>query len=291
MAAAAALGVAAAQPGYREEIEAWRTRREERLRSETGWLTVAGLFWLKPGDNSFGSDPDRDIVLPAGAPARAGVLVLGRDADVAIVPAEGVEVTREGKAIRGRTAVALDAEPLQLGRFSLQPIRRGDRIGLRLRDPENALRRDFPGLAWYPVDEHFRVTGRFAADTRPQTVRMANVLGQTSDEPSPGTVELEVLGRKVRLRPIIEDGDTSQWFYVFKDETAPKETYGAGRFVYSEPARDGVVTVDFNKAYNPPCAFNPYTTCPLPPKENVLPLPIRAGEKKPLAGTKGLTPQ
>jgi uncharacterized protein (DUF1684 family) len=122
------------------------------------------------------------------------------------------------------------------------------------------------------------VTARFVPDEKPKTVGVTNVLGQRSDEPSPGSIEFELGGKTLHLRPYIEDGDASQWFYVFRDETAPKETYGGGRFVYSAPAENGRVVLDFNKAYNPPCAFNPYTTCPLPPRENELPVAVRAGE-------------
>ena len=274
----------AAPDGYRTEIEAWRKGREERLRSETGWLSVAGLHWLRPGANRMGSDPGGDVVLPDG-PKQAGTLAL-KDGHVTLTPAVGAEMTLAGRPVSGDTALPLDGEPLRLGRLSLQAIARGGRVGLRVRDPESRLRRDFAGLDWFPVDERFRVTARFVPDPKPRTVSMANVLGQTSEEPSPGVVEMELLGRKVRLRPIIEDGDESQWFYVFKDATAPRETYGGGRFVYSDPAKDGTVTLDFNKAYNPPCAFNPYTTCPLPPKENVLAMAVRAGERKPPAGAK-----
>jgi uncharacterized protein len=269
-----------AEISHTAEIEAWRKAREERLQSDTGWLTVAGLFWLEPGKATFGSDPESDIVLPAGTPARAGVFV--RDGErIVVEPAPGMALTLSDKPVAAGTVLPIHGDPLRVGRLSLYALRRGDRYGIRMRDPESALRRDFKGIPYYPIDETQKVTARFVPDEKPQTVRIVNVLGIATDEPSPGVVELELGGRTLRLRPIIEDGDASAWFYIFKDETAPEETYGGGRFLYSKPAEGGRVVLDFNKAYNPPCAFNPYTTCPLPPRENHLPVAIRAGERKP----------
>lgn len=280
----AVLAAAAAPPpadvAHAAEIEAWRKQREERLRSDTGWLTVAGLFWLEPGKTTFGSDPASAVVLPEGAPPRAGAFV--RDGErITVEPAPGVTMTLAGKPVAAGTLLPIHGEPLRVGRLSLFAIRRGERYGIRMRDPESPLRREFAGIPYYPVDPALKVTARYVPDEKPQTVRIANVLGQVSEEPSPGVVELEIGGKTLRLRPIVEDGDASQWFYIFKDETAPAETYGGGRFLYSAPAIDGHVVLDFNKAYNPPCAFNPYTTCPLPPKENHLPVAVRAGERKP----------
>jgi uncharacterized protein len=283
MLALTGLLTAAAPPAeisHTAEIEAWRKAREERLQSDTGWLTVAGLFWLEPGKATFGSDPASDIVLPAGTPARAGVFV--RDGErITVEPAEGVSLTLSDKPVAAGTLLPIHGDPLRVGRLSLYALRRGDRYGIRMRDPESALRRDFKGIPYYPIDETRKVTARFVPDAKPQTVRIVNVLGIATDEPSPGVVEFTLGGRTLRLRPIIEDGDAREWFYIFKDETAPEETYGGGRFVYTKPAEDGRVVLDFNKAYNPPCAFNPYTTCPLPPKENHLPVAVRAGERKP----------
>jgi uncharacterized protein len=265
---------------YRDEITRWREQRETRLRSETGWLTVAGLFWLKPGPNTFGGDPASDIVLPQGAPAQGGTLTLTGDR-VSVVPARGVTMQLAEKPVTAETALPLDGDSLRVGRLSLQAIRRGDRYGIRLRDPESRLRREFKGLEWFPIDPAYRVVGRLVPDDKPRTLPITSVLGMVSEEPTPGRVELHLAGRKLYLRPYIEDGDTSQWFYVFRDATAPGQTYGGGRFFYSDPAKDGTVVIDFNKAYNPPCAFNPYTTCPLPPKENQLPIAVPAGELKP----------
>lgn len=281
MMAALAAALTSAEPdtAYRDEIARWREQRETRLKSETGWLSVAGLFWLKEGASTFGSDPKSDIMLPAGAPALAGTFQRTGER-VTVRPAAGVTLQIEGAPIASEAALPLDGKPLELGALRLQAIRRSDRIGIRLRDPESPIRRNFKTLDWFPVQERYRVTARFVPDAAPQKVGIANVLGQTTEEPSPGRVEFEIDGKKLLLRPYIEDGDASQWFYVFRDATAPRVTYGGGRFLYSKPAEDGRVELDFNKAYNPPCAFNPYTTCPLPPKENLLSVDIPAGERK-----------
>jgi uncharacterized protein (DUF1684 family) len=270
--------VAAPDPAYRTETEKWRADRATRLASNYGWLSVAGLFWLEPGTQTFGSDPSSAIVLPTG-PAHAGAFERRGDA-VTLHLEPGVAMTQDGKPITSGTALAPDAEALALGRLRLQLIQRGDRVGVRLRDPESAIRRGFTGLRWFPIDAAYRIDARWVPYDTPRKIPFTNVLGQTSDDVSPGYAELTIGGRTVRLVPIYEDGDESALFFVFKDKTAPRSTYGGGRFLYADRPKDGRLLLDFNKAYNPPCAFNPYTTCPLPPKENQLDLEIRAGEMK-----------
>lgn len=271
------------QAGYVAEIEKWRADREARLRAEYGWLSVAGLFWLEPGSYSFGSDPASDLVLPPSAPPHAGTLE--RRGDVVTVHPELAVRMRldDDKPVSGATTLALDGPPLMLGALQLQTIHRGDRIGLRVRDPESPMRRDFAGLRFFPIDESYRIEARWVAYNKPRTIAVANVLGQVTEEHSPGYAEIQRDGQTVRLEPIFEDGDQAQLFFIFKDKTAPSLTYGGGRFLYAAPPRAGRVVLDFNKAYNPPCAFNPHTTCPLPPKENQLSIEIRAGEMKPAA--------
>jgi uncharacterized protein len=260
--------LAAAPDAYVAETETWRADREARLKSEYGWLSVAGLFWLPPGVSTFGSDPASTIVLPPSAPPHAGAFERqGDSVTVRIEPG-------------GATALAPDSTPLTLGQLRLQLIKRGDRLGVRLRDPESPIRRDFKGLHWFPVDQRFRVAARWVAYDKPRRLPVGNVLGQVTEEVAPGYAELELGGRTVRLTPVYEDGDETQLFFIFRDPTAPRLTYGGGRFLYADPPRNGHVILDFNRAYNPPCAFNPYTTCPLPPKENRLGVEIPAGEKK-----------
>jgi hypothetical protein len=266
-----AAGALAADP-YVAAVEEWRRAREQRLRADDGWLTVSGLFWLKEGDNSFGTDPACDIVLPAGAaPPRAGVFE-----------------HRQGRTVLRWTATEdppLEMEPDQTvarwGDLSFQIIRRGSRYGVRLRDKNSRFRREFTRLEWYPVDPAWRVTARLIPHEAARRLRVASTIGEPQEYESPGWLEFELQGRQLRLEPAAEG---NQLFIIFKDLTSGKTTYPAGRFLYADMPKDGQVVLDFNKAYNPPCAFTPYTTCPLPPKQNHLPVAIEAGEKMYRAG-------
>jgi len=161
---------------------------------------------------------------------------------------------------------------------SLSVIQRSDKVGIRVKDPESEARRNFRGLVSFPIDEQYHVTARWVAE--PRDIPILNVLGQTSPSPSPGYAAFRLHGQELKLRPIIEEPGAKELFYIFRDQTAGKETYDAGRFFYSDMPHDGKVVLDFNKAYNPPCVFTPYATCPLPPPENRLAARIEAGEKK-----------
>jgi uncharacterized protein (DUF1684 family) len=282
--AAAVLAAAAASSPYVAEVEQWRAKREERLKADGGWLTVTGLFWLKDGVSTLGSAPGSDIVLPASAPARLGVIDFsGGKATVRVEP--GVRVLSGDKPV---TAMALRADTaadgpdvLVHGPLSLTVIERGGRYGLRLKDNESQKRREFAGLQWYPVSEAHRVVARFVPHATPKTIPIANVIGQEDQQPSPGSAVFTLGGREVRLDPILESPDAKQLFFIFRDTTAPRDTYPAGRYLYTDLPKDGVVTLDFNKAYSPPCAFTAYATCPLPPAQNRIAVRIEAGEKKP----------
>jgi uncharacterized protein (DUF1684 family) len=248
---------------YQAEIAQWRRAREAELRQDGSWLTVAGLFWLRDGSNRFGKDASSDIVLPDG-PAHAGAFELHNGK---------VTVTMDGHT---RQLAPDSADAVKVGRLSLSAIHRGPKLGIRLRDPASQLRRDYHGLDYFPASEEFRVTARFVAE--PRRIPVANVLGQTEPMASPGYVVFRLHGQELRLYPVFEAPATSL-FFIFRDQTSGKETYGAGRFLDTELPRGNQVVLDFNKAYNPPCAFTPYATCPLPPQENRLPVGIEAGEK------------
>jgi len=263
---AAVLAMAADPTAFQTEIARWRHDREARLKADGGWLTVAGLFWLHTGPNAFGSDPASDIALPDG-PAHAGVFTF-----------DGRRVT---VAMNGTTrAVTPDSstDAVKVGRLSLFVIQRADKFGIRLKDPESQYRREFHGLEYFPAGEAWRITAKWVA--APKKIPILNVLGQTESSECPGYAEFELGGKALRLSPILEEPGAKELFYIFRDETAGKETYGGGRFLYSEMPHDGRVVLDFNKAYNPPCSFTPYATCPLPPLENRLAVRIEAGEKK-----------
>jgi uncharacterized protein len=280
----AALAIPAPDPAYRAEIERWRQQREARLKAEDGWLSVAGLFWLDEGMNRFGTGRDNSIVLPAGAaPARAGTFEL-RQGKVSVRVEPGVTVTAAGKPVTAmelRSDVPGPPDVLTLGRLSLQVIARGGRYGIRMKDPESETRRSFAGLRWFPVRDDLRLAARFVPWPSPRTIPIPNVLGQVNDLPSPGYAEFTVAGRRLRLEPVIEEPGAKELFFIFRDQTAGQETYPAGRFLYAPMPTDGVVVLDFNKAYSPPCAFTAYATCPLPPPQNRLPVRIDAGEKNP----------
>ena len=269
-------GVPAPQD-YAAEIEAWRIDREERLKADDGWLTLAGLFFLNEGDNSFGSSPWNDIVLRTG-PERAGVLTL-RDGTITARAPEGQTLSVDGR----EAGVAVlwphegpDRPTISLGPLSLFAHASGDRLAVRLRDADSEIRRGFTNLRWYPVDESFRIRGRYLPHDEPRTMELSNNLGDVLTLRSSGSVALTLEGETLRMTTI--DYDDRLWF-VFSDLTSGSETYAAARFLYADlPDPGGWTTVDFNQAYNPPCAFNPYTTCPLPPRENRLPVRIEAGE-------------
>jgi uncharacterized protein (DUF1684 family) len=267
---------------HRSEIAAWQKGRDARLRADGGWLTLAGLFWLKPGVNRFGSAAGNEIVLPAdSAPGNAGAFVVdGKSVMVEVAPS--VAVTLAGKPVTKR-ALKSDAgggEPdvLALGALTLQVIERNGRLAIRLKDNHSKVRRDFKGLRYYPTQRSYRVVARFVPHPKPATIALPNMLGFSEDLPSPGYAEFELGGKTLRLDPVIETPGDTMLFFVFRDQTSGKTTYGAGRFLYADAPKDGKVVLDFNKAYTPPCGFTPYATCPLPPKQNRLPVAVEAGE-------------
>lgn len=262
---AATLAVAAVLMAseYQNEIARWRQNRAASLKAEGGWLSLAGLFWLEEGANPFGRDAA--IALPDGPP-RAGAFDLRGGK---------VTVTMDGTT---RALQPNSADVVKVARLSLYLIKRGDKFGIRVKDPQSKARVGFHGLDYFPADETYRVTARWVAE--PRQIPILNVLGQTEPSECPGYAVFELQGKQFRLYPILEEPGATQLFFIFRDQTAGKETYGAGRFLYSEMPKDGHVVLDFNKAYNPPCTFTPYATCPLPPPENKLPVRIEAGEKK-----------
>ena len=235
-----------------------------------------GLHWLKPGENTFGSAADNAIVLPASAPARAGRLV-HESGRTTVALAAGVDATIAGGPAEGRELRANGPDALRLGTLSMLVIRRGGKDALRVRDSDSPTRRAFQGLHWFAVDDAYRVEARFEpGETR---IPIANVLGTVTPMRSPGKVVFELRGKRLTLHPVFESDGADELFFIFKDQTARHETYGAGRFLYSELPKDGRLVLDFNKAYSPPCAFTQYATCPLPPRQNVLPVRVEAGER------------
>lgn len=262
--------------------EAWRAEQEAELRDPTGWLSVAGLTFLKPGVNTVGTRADDDVVLPASAGAeRVGRLTYeGERVWLELEP--GVHAKTEAGPIVGRTEIRR-ADPAQkraadrvtIGRVILQLHPSGARLGVRLRDPDSELLRNFTGRRWFPIDPRWAVEGRFIPYAQPRTIAAQNILGDNTPTESPGEVEFTT-GRSTYR--VIAYGKRELLSFVFKDATAGEETYRI-RFLSASAAADGTVVLDFNRAYNPPCAFNPHTTCPVPPPQNRLSLAIPAGER------------
>jgi uncharacterized protein (DUF1684 family) len=264
---------------YREEIQKWREGYEANLKKDGSWLTLAGLYWLKEGENSFGSGVNNAIVLPPGsAPEIAGTFVF-HDAAVRLNVRDGAPLLINGEPARGGMTVKADSsgkpDRISLGRLTMIVIQRGARYGIRMWDNASQARSDFRGTRWFPVKESYRITAQFVTYSQPKMIPILNILGDTEASPSPGYATFELEGMKLRLEPIAED---NRLFFMFKDLTSGKQTYPAGRFLYSGLPKDGKVALDFNKAQNPPCAFTRYATCPLPPRQNHLAVAIDAGE-------------
>jgi hypothetical protein len=273
-----------ADPAHVKEVEAWKAGRLASLTGEGGWLSLAGLHWLKEGENRVGSDPAAEVRLPEGkAPREVGTMRL-REGVVTFEIKPGVEIISDGKPVKSLELHSDDggAKPtvLQLGSLSFNVIKRVGRLGVRVKDRESAARLNFKGLEYFPFGEAWRVPARLERYDPPRSIPILNVLGMQEGTPSPGALVFELGGREYRLDALTEEGE-EKLFVIFSDQTSGRETYGAGRYLYvDQPGADNRAVVDFNKAYSPPCAFTPYATCPLPPQQNRLPVRVEAGEKK-----------
>lgn len=287
--AAAMLGVATVQATevdhYRQAIEQWRADRIERLTAPDGWLSLIGLEWLKPGDNRIGSAADNDIVLTVG-PKHLGVVALAADGTMRIALAADSGALIDGKATPQATLVddahAGDGGPtiVSFGTASFHAIDRGGRKGLRVKDVDAPTRQHFVGIDSFPIDPSWRIEATWVPAKPGETLEMGTAIGTIDKFPVPGKLAFARDGKHFELLPVIEEPGDLQYFIVFADRTSGKETYGAARFLYVDPPKDGKVVLDFNKAYNPPCAFTSFATCPLAPPENRLDMRVTAGEKK-----------
>ena len=259
-------------------VQAWRDKHETDYRRD--WATIAGLHPLKAGVNTAGSADTNDIKLPDSVPATIGRFVL-EGPRVRFEPAPDSRVMLDGKPVVAAIDIKDDREPradeLTIGNVRLVVHVSGDSRGLRVRDPDGPLARDFRGFSWFPIDAQHRVVGRLIKDAVPRQISVTNTYGDVDSYTSEGVVEFELLGQTLRLRPFTTK--PKRFYFVFKDASSGNETYGAARFLYADLKDDGTTVLDFNQAYNPPCAFNPYTTCPIPIPENRLPVKVLAGEK------------
>jgi uncharacterized protein (DUF1684 family) len=258
--------------------EKWRAKHETDYRRE--WVSIAGLHKLKPGASTAGSAAGNDIVLPAAAPATLGTFVRVAD-NVRFEPAAGAGVSLNGQPVTTPIALRDDRQPkadeLVAGDIRLVIHVSGETRSIRVRDPNGPLAKGFLGFAWFPIDLQYRVTGRFIRDAAPQKIKVLNTFNELDEYDSEGVVEFTLQGQTLRLRPFTTR--PKRFYFVFRDASSGHETYEAARFLYADLLDDGTTVLDFNQAYNPPCAFNPYTTCPIPVRENRLPIKILAGEK------------
>ena len=277
-------------PGPADHVQAappsdwihWQQQRHESIAGPNGWTTLVSLYWLGEGATSVGADPTNQLVLPRGrAPASAGIF-FRNGTSVRFQAAPGVDATSGGHAIRDLEMTNDGAGPptrLMIGPLSFVIIERAGRLGVRARDPESPARLQFAGLRYFPYDPSWRIEGRFEAFPSRHILHVPDASGGMQELESPGALVFSHAGKPYRL-DVAEEGD--EYFVIFTDETAGHQTYDAGRFLYVAKAdAAGRVTIDFNRAFTPPCGFTRFATCPRPPPQNSLPFAIMAGELKP----------
>jgi uncharacterized protein len=267
-------------PEYLEEIKQWHQHRLERLKADDGWLNLVGRTWLKPGVNKFGSAKDNDVLIESDkVPKYIGVFVF-EDSSVTMKVNDGVEVLLNGNPVKEMKMIgdeSKDMNVFQYGPIKWNLIIRDTLYGIRFRDLESEFVKNFKGIERFPVNDDWRIEAKYVAYDPPKKISVPNILGQIDEESSPGAVLFIKNNQSYKL-DAIDEGERL-WF-IFADGTSGEETYGGGRFLYTDKAdSNGIVIVDFNKAYDPPCVLTKYATCPMPPKQNYLAIRITAGEK------------
>lgn len=263
---------------YNKSIAQWDSMRLQNLKSAEGWLNLAGMYWLQEGESTLGSDSVNNLVFPRG-PERIGSLFLENE-KVRFTAEEGIEIFADTAIVKQIELVSdMEGRPVKLEVDSLAffIIKRGSRIGVRLRDYLNPKIDALQSIDRFPPDKNWIIQAKFIKNTEGLTISIPDVLGDVAVDTIPGILEFEFQKNTYRLYPT---GSEQRMFLVFGDDTNALETYGAGRFLsVAGPDSLGIVIIDFNKAYNPPCAFSEFATCPLPPKVNILPFKVLAGEK------------
>jgi uncharacterized protein len=287
---------------WRQDLSAWRLQRETAVAAPDGWLTLAGLEWLKPGVNSVGSAPDNSVRLSPQAPAHLGMFTVtggaaakqagipARDAAVQLLaPASGFPagLTIDGQPAREGSLTTNDTKPSLIAwhGVSLAVLRRGDRFVVRIKDTNSPLRTGFKGLSWYAPNERYRVTARWIPFRPPQVEEIPTAIGTTLKLTAPGLAMFLIDGKIEQLEPVLEDPSGKTLFFILRDETSKTATYGGGRFLHTGLPDHGLnqpgnLVLDFNRLENPPCAYTDFATCPLPPKQNQLDVTIEAGERR-----------
>jgi uncharacterized protein (DUF1684 family) len=290
--AVSATPALAQQVAGQQDLAAWRAQHAADLQKPDGWLSLVGLEWLLPGDNTVGSAIDNTIHLPTGGPAHAGVLHLEGTAVILIPPAGGFP---QGLLIDGKPAQSQELRTgadtdkgnprITIGTLNFYVVRRADRFALRIKDAKSPAITGFHGLKWYPPDAGFRVTARWIPYTPPKSVTLATLIGTSYNQPVPGAAEFTLAGKTYEIEPVVEDNPAVKLFFILRDSTSTSTTYGACRFLYTGLPSNGLdkpgeLVLDFNHLENPPCAYTPYATCPLPPPGNRLPIPLPVGEQR-----------
>jgi uncharacterized protein len=280
----------AAPDSWQRDLQAWREKRAADLQKPEGWLSLIGLEWLKEGDNTVGSASDNKIQI-AKAPAHLGVVRLEKGGAMRLVaPAGGFpkDLEVDGHPAQEQPLLSDDSEnssKLSLGGLTLIVIHRDERYGLRIKDAEAPTRSGFHGLRWYAPNPAYRILAKWIPYDPPKMLDIPTILGTVSKLPAPGVAEFAIEGQVYRLEPVLEEPKSTQLFFILRDTTSKTTTYGAGRFLYTDfpdhgLAQPGEIWLDFNQLINPPCAFTPYATCPLPPPQNRLTVAIPAGEQR-----------
>lgn len=278
------------EASWQTDLISWRAKRAANLQAPEGWLSLIGLGWLQEGDNSFGSDAGNRVQINAKAPAHIGVVHLDKGSLRLLPPAGGFpkDLLINGHAAAEQALTSDDADKpskLTIGTITIIVINRDGRFALRIKDLQAPTRVGFHGLRWYPPNAAYRVRARWIPYNPPKALDIPTVLGTTTHLPAPGAAELTIDGQTVRLEPVLEDPKSTELFFIMRDATSKTTTYGAGRFLYTDlpdhgVAQPGELWLDFNYLVNPPCAFTPYATCPLPPPQNRLTIAIPAGEQR-----------
>ena len=260
------------------QVQAWRDKHDVDYRRD--WVTIAGLHFLESGTYTLGSAPASRIVVSPNVPPRLGTLIVTGDA-VRFEPAAGVDIRQKDAPITAPVMLKETGKPpageIVAGDVRLVIHQSGDRISLRVRDPAGELARAFKGFTWFPIDAAYRVVARFVRDAEPKKLRVLNTFNDIDEYSTEGVAEFALHGQTLRLRPFTTR--PKRLYFVFRDASSGVETYEVARFLYADLLDDGTTVLDFNQAYNPPCAFNPLTTCPIPLPENRLPVKILAGER------------
>ena len=276
-------------PQWSQQVAAWRAQREQELSAPDGWLTLVGLEWLKTGINSFGAAADNAIKIRAEAPPHIGLLTVSGNTVQLLAPSGGfpADFQIDGKPAREGTLSADDLKPSTLTWHGLTMVvlPRGGRFALRIKDASSPTRTEFRGLHWYAADPRFRVTAKWIPYSPAHVEKIPTIIGTTLDMPAPGIAEFTLNGKALQLEPVIEGSEQDKLFFILRDATSRTTTYQAARFLHTGLPSNGLTSrgtlvLDFNELYNPPCAYTPYATCPLPPPQNRLTVAIEAGEQR-----------